>query len=197
MHHFLYLIVPETWSVASTYFPIYNMKPVKYLRPGRLQIPVFLSKIWSHACTWDLACRRYLITYVKHEVLYLPPIPALPTIISSAIYTCDIAGCKYLFLHQKYETGHISEIWPPYYPPKTLGTTYTYYQYLLSYRKYETQHVPTEWPVANTYFPIQILKPKMNPRSGRFITRPKYEARRVLTTNTYSSTHNMKRNMYL
>ena len=44
--------VPETWSVAGTCFSTQNIKPGRYLRPGRLQVPVFPPKLGSLAGAW-------------------------------------------------------------------------------------------------------------------------------------------------
>ncbi len=73
--------VSTTWPVADTCFPSQNMKPDMYLRPGRPQVPVISPKMWSRACTWGLANRKYLITH--------PP----------GSYTCH----RYLFSHSKYK----------------------------------------------------------------------------------------------
>ncbi len=85
------------------------MKRSIYLQYGRSQIPVFQSKIWRWAWIWDLAA-LLLIQNMKRNV-YLPLIPVFSPIIWSATCICDIAGCKYLLFHPKYEAGHVSKAW--------------------------------------------------------------------------------------
>ena len=159
--------VTETWPVAGTCFPTQNMKRKVYLRPlpiysrkyearrpGRLQVPVILPKIWRLACTWGLAGHRYLFSYPKYEARDVPAtvqqkyeaqrpgpsqVPVFQPKIWSARYTCG----SYLFIQRKYEAERPGR---------------SQVQYLLSYPKYEAWHVPEAWPVAGTCFPTQNLK---------------------------------------
>ncbi len=80
--------VPATWLVVDTCFPIQNMKPDMYLRPGRSQVPIIPTKMWSQVCTWGLAnckylithpqvlctCHRYLFSYSKYKAQCVPAI---------------------------------------------------------------------------------------------------------------------------
>ncbi len=130
---FIKYYITEVWPVAGTYFPTQNIKPGMYLQPGRSQILDFLPKIWSRACTcnrpWDLTACRYLFSNPKYEAkhvpeawpvagillptqnircnVYLPLVPVFPPKIWSATCTSGMAGCKYLFLHPKYEAQDV------------------------------------------------------------------------------------------
>lgn len=64
--------VPKIWPVAGTYLLIQNMKPIKYLRPGRSQVPIFSPKIWSPAYTWDSAGCKYLFSNPKYVAWHIP-----------------------------------------------------------------------------------------------------------------------------
>ena len=91
-------IIFKAWQVTDTCFFIKNMKRAVYLyevqKPDQLQLPVFLPKIWSLACTWDLAGCKYLfsIKNIKPS-MYLRPgclqVPIFLFKIWSARYTCN------------------------------------------------------------------------------------------------------------
>lgn len=55
--------VSESWPVADTCFSTENMKPDIYLTLGRLQILVFLPKIWNRTCIYD---RQVASIYFLH-----------------------------------------------------------------------------------------------------------------------------------
>ena len=129
--------VSETWPVADTCFPTQNMKPGMYLRPSRLQVPIFQPKIWSPSNTWDLAGCRYLFSHLKYEArhvpetrsvastyfpthnmkpgIYLRPgqsqVSVFPQKIWSSAFSWDLTGCKYLFSYLKYKSQHIPDVW--------------------------------------------------------------------------------------
>ena len=60
--------VPEAWPVAGTLLPTQNMRRNVYLPP----VPVLPPKIWSRACSWGLAGRKYLLSYLKCEAGHVP-----------------------------------------------------------------------------------------------------------------------------
>ncbi len=121
--------VPAAWPVTNTWFANQNMKPGIYLRLGWSQVPVFPPKIWSQACTWGVAGRRYFITHPKHEVQHIPAtgtcfptqnmkrdmyrrhsrlqVPDLPPKVWNARCTCGPSGRKYLFSHLNCEGQHV------------------------------------------------------------------------------------------
>lgn len=128
------LDVSETWLVAITYFLTQNIKASIYLRLGRLQIPIFLAEIWSLAYTKDLASCQYLFSHPQYEVghvfeaslvigacfftqnmkpgIYLRPsrlhVPIFLPKIWSRVCNKNLASCKYLFFHLKYEAQGVS-----------------------------------------------------------------------------------------
>ena len=163
--------VPEAWPVACTCFFTKNMKPrmYMYMRPGRSQVPVFLPKIWSRACTCGLAGCRYMISHPKYEAgdvsatwpvadtcfpiqnmklgMYLRPgrsqVPVFPPKMWSRACTWGLADREYLITH-----------------PRALCTCH---RYLFSYPKYKARRVPA----TGTCFPTQNMKPSMYLRHGR------------------------------
>lgn len=82
----------------------------------------------------------------------------------------------------------------PFYPPKTLGATYTWdmagRRYQFSHLKPEARDVFMTWPVSGTFLPTQTMRRDVYLWPGR-------SQRRVPATGACFPTQNMKCSMYL
>ncbi len=140
-----------------------------YLRPGRLQVPVFLPKIWSRACTYGLAGCRYMFFHPKYEAedvptiwsvadtcfptqnmkpdMYLRPgrsqVPVIPPKMWSRACIWDLANREYLITYPR--------------------ASYTCHRYLFSHSKYKAQCVPA----TGMCFATQNMKPSIYLRHDR------------------------------
>ncbi len=149
-----------------------------YLRPGRLQVPVFPTKIWGATCIWDLAGRKYRFPQPKYEAQCLPETwPVAGTCFPVQNMKSDV------YLRPEYVSERSvvylkpalylrpGQLQVPIFPTKIWGAICTWdlagCKYLFPQPNYEVRRIPETWPVAGTCFPNQNMRRDVYKRPGR------------------------------